>query len=768
MNVSRKIFYVGLLSAMMWGASPIVAASGFSVADETATPAASSSVINLPEAGPNGEEIIPLSSLDLSNVTVGWGTLKANRSIDGKRLTLKGNRYSSGVGVHANSRMVVKLNGSVTKFYAICGIDDEVNQNGDVTWRVTLLGEGGSSEVVAEGNALRTDDEATELDIDLAGWKFLVLDVDKNGVDSYDHFDWANAYFEYVEQNSTPPVTVPVSTIDAGLDCATLYFAQPGVKMMQFIRPMSEGSTVTVEGLPEGLTYDTRRSAVTGIVDKEGEYTYKVTVENTAGHSNVTDVKLVVSSNLQMPTPMMGWLSWNVVEGNISQKVVEQVADAMVSTGLADAGYNNLIIDDLWHADSRDAAGNPVEDKTKFPKGMKAAADYAHSKGLRFGIYSDGGTKTCAGRFGSFGYETEDANRYAEWDVDVLKYDYCNAPADQATCIERYKAISDALKASGRDITLYVCEWGVREPWKWGAEIGAPTWRCTYDTRDCWEGKSGGIGILQSIAGMKDLWPYSGPNRFNDADMMCVGINGTGKSSSALCVKVGMTKEEYRTQMSLWCMWASPLTLSFDLTKSISDEDMAIMSNPELIAINQDRMGLQAKYLGEKDGCALFAKDLENGDVAVAVVNLNNRSTNYTIDFSDIDALEPGRKYHFRDCWAAEDLGVMENSFSVNIPVHATKVYRLTDAGVTGISSVDVNKSEMTVNTSGNQVTVNVSNSDNAVKRVIVSDMVGRVLAVGSTRSDSITLDVNAQEGTILMVNTVCNGRAMTAKTELK
>ncbi|MDE6279809.1 MAG: hypothetical protein K2M05_07520, partial [Paramuribaculum sp.] len=137
------------------------------------------------------------------------------------------------------------------------------------------------------------------------------------------------------------------------------------------------------------------------------------------------------------------------------------------------------------------------------------------------------------------------------------------------------------------------------------------------------------------------------------------------------------------------------------------------------------------------------------------------------IDFSDIDALEPGRKYHFRDCWAAEDLGVKENSFTVNIPVHATKVYRLTDAGVTGISPINVNESEMTVTTSGNQVTVNVSNSDNAMKRVIVSDMVGRVLAVGSTRNDSITLGVNAQEGTILMVNTVCNGRAMTAKTEL-
>ena len=401
------------------------------------------------------------------------------------------------------------------------------------------------------------------------------------------------------------------------------------------------------------------------------------------GDSTVQEtVSLTVSPDLQQPTPFMGWLSWNVVEGDISDEVVRTVADAMVSTGLKDAGYDYLVIDDLWQAKAREeGTGFPSPDSIKFPDGMKAVADYVHSKGLKFGIYSDAGSKTCAGCFGSYGFEEVDAKAYAGWDVDLLKYDYCfvDGADDALSAYTRYKAMGDALKSSGRDILLYMCEWGAREPWKWGAETGATTWRCTYDTRDGWNGTPGGIGIVQSVEGMKDIWPYSGVNRFNDADMMCVGIHGKGKSSNDLVEGApGMTQTEYRTQFAIWCMWSSPLTLSFDLRKPIAEDDLAIMTNPELIAINQDPMGQQAEFIGEDaNGVQLYFKDLANGDVAVAVLNMGDKTQEYIIDFSRIDALDADIPYKVRDLQARTDAGVHEGIMNVDVASQETKVYRL-------------------------------------------------------------------------------------------
>ncbi|MCM1028264.1 MAG: NPCBM/NEW2 domain-containing protein [Pseudoflavonifractor sp.] len=752
------------------GEKPVTITEAELGSSSTVTPEPPSGIVQLPAQGTDGAEIVPLSSLDLANATVGWGSIKANKSIDNKTLTLKGTEYASGVGTHATSRIVVKLNGSVTKFHTVCGIDDEVSQNGQVKWKVWLLGEAGKQQTVAEGTAKRSDDKATEVTADCFGWKYLILDADQDGADSYDHFDWANAYFEFIQQNSNPPATVPVSTIEGGLDCATTYFASPGVRMMHFIRANNPDAAISVSGLPAGLSYDARRQAVTGIVDSEGEYSYTISVENLDGDSEEFPVHLTVSKSLQMPTPMMGWLSWNVVQDKISAEVIRQVADAMVSTGLAEAGYNSLVIDDLWHASARNADRSPKEDPAKFPNGMKASADYVHAKGLRFGIYSDGGTRTCGGAFGSFGYETEDANQYAKWGVDILKYDYCNAPSDLATTKARFKAMADALKASGRDIVLYVCEWGQNDPWKWGAEIGAPFWRTTLDARDCWIARSPGVGVSQSIELIKDLWPYSGPNRFNDADMMCLGIHGTGKSSSDLCqTGPGMTQDEYRTQMSLWCMWSSALSLTCDLRKPISDDDLAIMTNKELIAINQDPMGLQAQYLGDFNGMKLFAKDLENGDVAIAVVNLNASAGSFSLDFDNVPALTPGARYHFRDLWAHEDLGVKDSGFRFDINSHATRVFRLTDeASFNAIESIAADAfSTLSVASSGSALDITIPASAGIAKRIIVSDLSGRVVGVANASTETVTIPVNAAPGSVLMVRAVAQGNALSAKTIL-
>lgn len=632
---------------------------------------------DLPQQGRGGTEIVPLSTLDLTHATNGWGTIHPDLSINSQPLTIAGNTYASGLGVHAHSRIVIKLNGAVTRFVAQGGIDDEAGDYegyGIVRYRVVLRGEDGH-EVVRHDAIARRGEPAVDFDIDVNGWKYLILEVsDGNGSIHGDHFDWANAYFEYQEQNSSRPEIVEAAVLESPLACATTVFSLPGAPFMHKIRTLDPTLAVRAEGLPEGLRWNARRKLVEGRAPKAaGQYHYTLV----AG-AHRERVSLTVDARLQQPTPLMGWLSWNVVEGDISQQVVEEAADAMVRQGLKKAGYRYLVLDDLWHAPARNADGTPREDPKKFPKGMKAAADYVHRRGLKFGIYSDAAPRTCAGAYGSLGYETVDARQYAAWGVDLLKYDYCHAPADRATAEERYRVMGDALRASGRDILLYMCEWGVREPWKWGASTGATTWRATYDTRDCWRGAQGGIGILESIHGMKDIWAYSGVNRFNDADMMCVGIHGTGRSSSDLCATgPGMTQDEYRTQFALWCMWSSPLTLSFDMTKPLSKDDLAILTNRHLIAVDQDALGQQAELVGERDGIIYFAKDLANGDVAISATNLNDVAATAQFRFADIPALDASATYRLRNLWTGRRAGKVQGTLSATLAPHATAVYRL-------------------------------------------------------------------------------------------
>lgn len=648
-------------------------------------PTPEDAIVQLPATGPDGETVVPLSGMDLTKIINGWRTPVANKSIENNVITINGKKYASGVGIHATAKAVVKLNGSSTAFHCELGIDDEVAKDGNVNYTITIRKASGAEETIANGNMRRMQD-AVVIDTPIASDdRYLIIDIDSNGTNECDHVDLANAYFLFVYQNSNEPELVDPHVLDSGLDCATTLFSQPNVRFMHRLHSQNPDIEFEVKDLPEGLSFNEKRSLVEGRIATEGAYTYTVVTTAPGEEPVETPVSLTVSSSLAQPTPFMGWISWNVVERAISEDVVKTVADNMVSSGLYDAGYNIIAMDDCWHASTRAADGKPQPDPTRFPNGIKPCADYVHDLGLKLGIYSDAADRTCAGQFGSLGKETTDANAYAEWGVDFLKYDYCGAPGDLATAKTRYKAMGDALKASGRNIIFLICEWGVREPWKWGAECGGSAWRSTYDVRDGWKCRNGGVGVVESLAGMKDLWPYTGVNRWNDADMLCVGINGKGKSSSDLVDGTpGMTKTEYATQFALWCMWASPLPLSFDLRNPISDADLAIMTNRDMIAIDQDPMGQGAQWLGvDGNQCNLMARDLENGDIAVAVVNMDTAAHPYTIDFAAIPGLDPTETYTVRDCQARQTLeGHYTGSLEIpSIARHETKVYRLSVKG---------------------------------------------------------------------------------------
>ena len=728
-----------------------------------------SNVVTIPDA-PWGQEYIRLSSLEIEKTKCGWEnhTPKKDKSIDGNNITIGGKVYESGVGTHGPSQIIIKLNGSVTDFYTVLGVDDEVKEAGNFDYHVYVKAEGGATEDVAKGTINRFSNQSVDIHADnLSGWKYLYLETSNgnDGTNTCDHVDWANAYLVFQDQNSTRPCIVSAEELTTKLACATTVFSQPNVRFMQKVRSTVTGAQLSVSNLPAGLTWNAARNIVEGVVAEEGMYTYQINV-TVDGETTSEDVTLTVSSSLQHPVPFMGWLSWNSVQGNISQKIIEQAVELFQNKGLYECGWNHIMMDDLWQG-TRKADGTPQPNASRFPNGLKTVADYVHKNGMKFGLYTDAADRTCAGAFGSYGYEEIDAKTYAEWGVDVVKCDYCYAPDDVETAKKRYKALADAFAAAGNNTMLYICEWGVREPWKWGAEVGGRCWRISQDVRDCWTGSGSGVGVVQSIEAMKNLSAYQGVNRFNDSDMLCTGLHATGKSSNDLCggTGAGMTDDEYATQFALWCMWSSPMALSFDPSKNtLTDADFKLLRNKELIALNQDRMGQQGDLVSEADNLVVFAKDCENGDVALSVTNMSSSEKQATFDFSAIPALDPTKTYTVRDVMENTEAGEATGTFTTDVRKHATRVFRLAEKKVVdGIAST-VSAKDFSIVAGKNCVKISMPETAGHAKRILVSDFEGRVVSGLNTTADKAK--VALAKGTYL-VTVVCNAHARTVKVQI-
>ena len=353
-------------------------------------------------------------------------------------------------------------------------------------------------------------------------------------------------------------------------------------------------------------------------------------------------------------TPPMGWNSWNKFHCDVSEKLIKEMADAMVSTGMRDAGYVYLVIDDCWQV-SRDEEGNIIPDPERFPSGMKALADYVHSKGLKFGIYSDAGTATCQGRPGSRGYEFQDARQYAEWGVDYLKYDWCHHGKQNSEA--SYALMRDALKKAGRPIVFSICEWGSTKPWLWAKDVGH-LWRATADIQNCWNCKRkwGGKGWTLILDEMAPLYSYHGPGHWNDPDMLEVG-NG------------GMTDVEDRAHFTMWAILAAPLMAGNDI-RNMSEATAETLMNKEVIAIDQDPLGVQGQKVRDDGDLEVWSKPLADGSRAVALLNRSPSSAEITVRWTEIGypADLPAK---LRDLWAHKDLGRFTGSFTATVPSHA-------------------------------------------------------------------------------------------------
>ena len=371
-------------------------------------------------------------------------------------------------------------------------------------------------------------------------------------------------------------------------------------------------------------------------------------------------------------TPPMGWNSWNKFACDVNEDLIRQTADAMVSSGMKDAGYQYINIDDCWHGE-RDPQGFIQPDPKRFPSGMKALADYVHSKGLKLGIYSDAGWKTCGGKPGSRGREYQDAQTYAQWGVDYLKYDWCDAEALSAE--GAYLTMRNALFAAGRPMVFSICEWGNQKPWLWGAKIGH-LWRTTGDIYPCFDcaqdhGTWKSSGILRILDMQKGLREYAGPGHWNDPDMLEAGN--------------GMSVNEDRAHFSMWCMLAAPLIAGNDL-RAMSKDISEVLTNRDVIAVDQDALGIQGWQYSSDGVLEIWFKPLAGDAWAMCVLNRTPRAQKVVFDWkTKIVADELSKReahfdtttYSVRDVWTKKDIGTTKQVLDAEVPPHDVLLLRL-------------------------------------------------------------------------------------------
>lgn len=617
-------------------------------------------------------ETVWLSDLDLSAMDQDWGSPHANQSVDGHALVIGGRRFEKGVGTHAASSFRLDLEGQGETFTAWVGVDDEVGDRaGSVEFH--LLGDG---KPLWQSGVLFGREAAKEVKVDLRGIKTLVLSVDDGGDGiNYDHADWADARFVMAEGRPAPvvappePVVVltPKSPAEPRINGAKVFGVRPGSPFLYTIaatgdRPM----TFAAQNLPAGLHLDPQSGQITGALAERGTHLVTLEAKNALGTAT-RPLKVVCGDTIAL-TPPMGWNSWNGFGCDVTDAKVRAAADAMVSSGLIQHGWSYINIDDCWQA-GRDADGNILSNQ-KFPD-MKALAAYVHSKGLKIGLYSSPGPKTCAGYTGSYQHEAQDARRYAEWGFDYLKHDWCSYGGivrnpTLADMQKPYQIMRAALDNAPRDIVYSLCQYGMGNVWEWGAEVGGNCWRTTGDITDTWSSMAG-IGFGQ--AGHEK---YAGPGHWNDPDMLVVGYVGW----SANVRPTHLRPNEQYTHISLWCLLCSPLLIGCDMTR-MDDFTLGLLTNDEVLDVSQDPLGRQAGRVTKDGPLEVWAKDMEDGSKAVGLFNRGDAETNVTAKWSDLGLT--GR-HAVRDLWRQKDLGSFADAFTAAVPRHGVVLVRISAA----------------------------------------------------------------------------------------
>jgi alpha-galactosidase len=624
-----------------------------------------------------------LDELDVSRTDCGWQTAQRNKSIDGNPLTIGGQVYERGIGTHCEARMDIKLAGRGLRFEASVGVDDEVLSRGKGNVQFDVIADGNT---LWQSEVLKPGRKAESVNVDIRGIKMLTL-VAANGGDGtgYDHADWASARISYqgikpqivIAAAAKPYILTPKEKLSPRITGAKVFGVRPGSPFLFTLTATGEKPMrFTVENLPQGLTLNPDNGQIRGAVKEKGEYKTFVTAQNKRGKAQ-REFKIVVGDTICL-TPPMGWNSWNSWACAVDDAKVRASAKAMVDSGLADHGWTYINIDDCWmrkEGSTDPVIGEPVRDKdgfllsnAKFPD-MKALTDYIHSLGLKVGIYISPGPTTCAKYVGSWQYEQKDAQRFAEWGFDYLKYDWCGyrkiAPNPGLEELKKpYAVMRKELDEVDRDIVYSLCQYGMGDVWKWGAEVGGNCWRTTGDITDMWSSMAG-IGFKQA-----ELYPYALPGHWNDPDMLVVGNVGWGPNLHPS----RLTVDEQYTHISLWCLLASPLLIGCPL-EQLDEFTRGLLVNDEVLEVNQDPLGQQARRVAQAGNAQVWAKKMQDGSYAMGLFN-HNASDKQKVAVHWQDVGMSGR-LRVRDLWRQKNMGKYLSSFTTEVPAHGVVLIRV-------------------------------------------------------------------------------------------
>lgn len=658
-------------------------------------------------------ETVWLDELDVSAATQGWGDPHKNQSVEGHPLTIGGKVFQRGFGTHAESVLNLTLAGGATEFYAKVGVDDEVNKNPAASVEFEVIGDGN---ILWRSGVMKAGEAARDCDVNLADVKKATLKVtDAGDGNSHDHADWADARFavsgeppQIVEPPRlayvAPYILTPRAPATPRINGPDIFGVRPGSPFLYTIpatgnRPMK----FSASHLPPGLKVDTDTGQITGRLQHKGKFTVTLRAKNALGAAEKT-FRIVFGDQIAL-TPPMGWNSWNCFANAVSEDKVKAAADAMVKSGLINHGWTYINVDDFWqnhrnvndslHRQLKDAKDPTLQGEFRDAKGiivpnsrfpdMQGMADYIHSLGLKAGLYSSPGPWTCGGCAGSYGHEQQDAETYAQWGFDYLKYDWCsygsiasghvknlaNIPlwgktaTNDAAAIYPYAMMGNFLREQPRDIVFSLCQYGMADVWKWGGSVHGNCWRTTGDISDTWRSMSD-IGFNQD-----KCTPYAKPGNWNDPDMLIVGQVGWGNLHPTR-----LKPDEQYTHISLWCLLSAPLLIGCDMTK-LDDFTLNLLENDEVLAIDQDVLGKDATCVIHDGDIHIYEKPLEDGGHAVGFFNLGVEPAR--LEFKDFAKLGLSGTQIVRDLWRQKDLAKVDTAngvLSLIIPGHGVELLK--------------------------------------------------------------------------------------------
>jgi alpha-galactosidase len=632
----------------------------------------------------NAQDSLWLSTFDLTKMRQSWSQPQRDRSVARGPLCVRGEVFSRGVGTHASSTFRIRLGGKALRFRGSVGVDDSSGSGGTV--RFKLVGDG---QLLFDSGIMRSRQAARRIDIDLRGVGDLVLAVrDAEDGISYDHADWCDARILFSGERPAavdPPYEEPVIlTPPPGpsprINGPSVYGCGPEKPFLYRIpctgtRPI----TFAAQGLPSSLHLDADRGIISGTSPGKGRYTVTLGTKN--AHGSAEKTLTIVSGEGLALTPPMGWNHWYAHYGRVTDRLVREAADLMVSSGMADAGYMYVSIDDCWmntdrSDDSlrfgpfRDTAGDIVPNR-HFPD-MKALTGHIHNYGLKAGIYTSPGPKTCAGFAGAYQHEARDAARFADWGFDLLKYDWCYyrdvAGGDNSPEALRkpYRIMGNLLQRQPRDIIYNLCQYGMGNVWEWGAEVGGHSWRTAgdlgYELDRVFE-------VALTNAGHR---AWSRPGSWNDPDYIQIGHIGSARTGG-LPAPCPLGPNEQYAYMSLWCLMASPLFFSGDMTR-LDPFTLNVLCNPEVIEVNQDPLGQCAAVAELTDEKFVMIKVMADGSTAVGLFNRGEFPGRVTAPWA---LLGLQGKYRVRDLWRQKEIGEVTGELSADVPRHGGMLFRL-------------------------------------------------------------------------------------------